>query len=102
MPNQEEDPLKSKLEKNLQESQWLHKFKQLSQGLSQIKTEIPLTQLCKLEWVTATDSLIIHCPNSEVRDGLCKLSSQIAQITIGAKCFILRHPDYQDITIKPV
>lgn len=99
---EEENPLKNKLEKQLQESAWLNKFKQLSFGLSAIKTNIPLTQLCRLQWLTDSDTLIIHCPNLEVRAGLQQQSSEIAQISIGAKHFIIRYPDSPDIIIEPV
>ena len=99
MNEEEQNPLRSKLEKELQESEWLQKFKQLSAGLRQIKAEIPLTQLCKLEWITDTESLIIHCPNPEVRAGLSQQMSQIAQINIGANFFILKYPNCPDIII---
>jgi len=101
MNQEEQNPLRHKLEKELQESEWLQKFKQLSEGLRQIKAEIPLTQLCNLEWMTDTESLIIHCPNPEVRAGLSQQISQIAQINIGANLFILKYPHYQDIIIDP-
>ena len=94
-------PLKDKLEKQLKESAWLNKFKQLSFGLQEIKTTIPLTQLCRLQWLTDGDVLVIHCPNLEVREGLNQQSNQIARISIGAKYFVLRNQDDQDIIIKP-
>jgi len=97
----EPNPLQNKLEKELQESEWMHSFKRLSEGLSQIKAEISLTQLCHLEWKTDSDSLIIHCPNPEVREGLCQQRAKIAQINMGAKCFILKYPNYTDIVIEP-
>lgn len=99
MNQEEQNPLRHKLEKELQESEWLQKFKQLSEGLRQLKAEIPLTQLCKLEWITDSESLIIHCPNPEVRAGLSQQISQIAQLNIGANIFILKYPHCQDIII---
>ncbi|MGK7878006.1 MAG: hypothetical protein AB4426_33280 [Xenococcaceae cyanobacterium] len=101
MTLEEQNSLKRKLEKELQESEWLQKFKQLSEGLSRIKAEIPLTQLCELRWVSDSDSLIIHCPNPEVREGLCQQTSKIAQLNIGANCFIIKYPNCQDIIIEP-
>ncbi len=101
MPDEENNPLKQQIEKELRESQWLQKFKQLSLGLSRIKAEIPLVQLCQLRWVTESDSLVIHCPNPEVREGLCQQTAKIARFNIGAKRFILKHPNSQDIVIEP-
>ncbi len=95
-------PCKKKLEKELQESEWMQKFKRLSEGLRQIKAEIPLTQLCQLEWKTDSDSLVIQCPNLEVREGLSQQTAKIAQINMGAKCFILKCQNYADTFIEPV
>ncbi|NEP15077.1 MAG: hypothetical protein F6K14_33885 [Symploca sp. SIO2C1] len=94
-----EESLKRQLEKELRESEWLQKFKQLSEGLSQIKAEIPLTQLCQLEWVSESQTLIIHCPNPEVTEGLRQQTSKIEQLNIVAQRFILKNPQSQDIII---
>ena len=101
MTYSEPNPLQNKLEKELQESEWLQKFKRLSEGLRQIKAEIPLTQLCHLEWKTDSDSLVIHCPNPEVREALSQQTAKIAQIKMGAKHFILKYQNYADIVIEP-
>ncbi len=101
MPNEENNPLKQQIEKELRESQWLQKFKQLSLGLSRIKAEIPLVQLCQLQWITESDSLVIHCPNPEVREGLCQQTAKIARLNIGANNLIIKHPKCQDIVIEP-
>ena len=100
MTLEEHNPLKRKLEKELQESEWLQKFKRLSFGLRQIKAEIPLTQLCELKWIPDSQSPIVHCPNPEVREGLSQQSSKIARLNIGANCFILKSPNYPDIIIR--
>ena len=99
--DEQQFPFKDKLEKQLKESAWLNKFKQLSFGLQELKSTIPLTQLCHLKWLTDSDILVINCPNLEVREGLNQQSNQIARISIGAKYFILRHQGDQDIIIKP-
>jgi|GEM_PF-2392889 len=95
-----EESLKRQLQKELQESEWLQKFKQLSEGLCQIKAEIPLTQLCQLRWESESHTLIIHCPNLEVQEGLHQQKSKIEQLNIVAKRFILKHPQSQDIIIE--
>ena len=100
MNSNEHEPLKRRLEKELQESQWLQKFKQMSEGLSRIKAEIPLTQLCKLKWVTDSDSLIIHCPSPEVREGLSMQTSKMAQLKILAQRLVIKYPNYTDIIIE--
>ena len=97
----EQNPLQSKLKRELQESEWLQKFKQLSEGLRQIKADVPLTQLCELKWVTDNQSLIIYSPNPEVREGLSKQTDKIAQIKIGANHFVIKCSNYQDIIIEP-
>ena len=95
----EENPLKTKLEKELQESEWLQKFKQLSFGLREIQTLFPLTQLCELKLITDTQSLAIHCPNLEVRQELSQQQLELSQLNIGVKRFILKYSDLQDIII---
>ncbi|NER25850.1 MAG: hypothetical protein F6J96_35185 [Symploca sp. SIO1C2] len=94
-----QESLKRQLKKELQESEWLQKFKQLSEGLSTIKAEIPLTQLCQLRWVDESQTLIIHCPNPEVREGLRQQTAKIEQLDIVAKRFILKNPQFPDIII---
>lgn len=61
-----ENPLPSRFKAELLNSEWSQEFKQLSDTLRAIQTEIPLTQLCELKWITEDDSLIIDCPNEEV------------------------------------
>ena len=96
---EEENPLKSKLEKELRESEWLNKFKQLSDGLRAIKIKLPLTQLCELKFITDSQSLVIHCPNQQVREELSQQRQLLWQLNMGAKRFILKYSDYQDIII---
>ena len=98
---EEQNPLQHKLKQELENSQWLQKFKQLSEGLRKIKEEIPLTQLCELQWVTENHSLILNCPNLEVREGLLQQSGKISQLNMGAKRFIIRYSQGEDIIIHP-
>jgi len=99
--SEEENPLRNKLHKDLQASQWLQKFKQLSEGLQRIKVEFPLTQLCELKWITENDSLVIHCPNPEVREGLAAQAGKLAKFQMGATHFVLKYPNLPDIAIAP-
>ncbi|MBE9116845.1 hypothetical protein IQ249_13140 [Lusitaniella coriacea LEGE 07157] len=90
---------KRELEQELQGSEWLQKFKQLSFGLRQLKAEIPLTQLCKLQWLTESETLAIHCPNPEVREGLCRQKTQLAQLNIMARRFVIQYPALPDAIV---
>ena len=99
MPD-EPDSLKHQLEKELQGSEWLKKFKQLSDLLLRLKTELPLTQLCKVEWKTDSDTLLIRCPNPEIRDDLLQKAAQIVQLCPEAPHIILEWADDQHI-LKP-
>ena len=100
MTSNEPESLKQQLEKELQESEWLNKFKRLSDLLLRLKTELPLTQLCKVEWKTDSDTLRIRCPNSEVQDDLLQQASQIVQLCPEAPHIILEWADNQHI-LKP-
>lgn len=97
--SEDENPLRRKLERELEASQWLQKFKQLNIGLQRIQAEIPLTQLCELKWATEDDSLAIHCPNPEIRAGLVEQRRKLAQFKMGATCFILKYPGLPDLAI---
>ena len=74
-----ENSLQSRLKSELQNSEWLQKFKQLSDTLRYIKREIPLTQLCELKWITEDDGLIIYCPNEEVWQELSQQPEKMAK-----------------------
>lgn len=99
MNSEEYNRKKRELEKELQASEWLQKFKQLSFGLRQLKAEIPLTQLCQLRWLTDSETLMIHCPNPEVREGLCRQQTQLAQLKIMARRFIIKYPALPDAIV---
>jgi hypothetical protein len=95
----EENPLKNQLDREIQESEWFQKFKQIGETLTQIKTEIPLTQLCELRWNTEDDRLAIHCPNLEVRSGLEAQHADIAKLNSIARRYILKSPHEDDLEI---
>lgn len=95
-----ENPLRKKLETEFNQSEWFQKFKALRTLLQTLKAEVPLTQLCDVKWDTSTDTLLIHCPNPEIRHALCEQSSTIDQIQGCATQVILRLTHYPDIIIR--
>ncbi len=97
MASNQPEPLKDELERELQGSEWLQKFKRLSDLLMRLKTELPVTQLCKLEWKTDSNTLRIRCPNLEVHNNLLQRASQIVQLSAEAPHIILEFADSQHI-----
>lgn len=95
----EQNPLRRQLENDLNQSAWLQKFKALSTLLQTLKSDVPLTQLCDVKWNTATDELLIHCPNPEIRHALSKQAQTIAQIKGCATRIILKLSTHPDIVI---
>ena len=95
-----ENPLESKLKAELQNSEWLQKFKWLGDTLRCVKTEILLTQLCELEWNTEDDSLIINCPNEEVWQELSQQSEKIAEMNQKINRLILKYANFCDALAK--
>ena len=69
--------LERSLRQELEESEWLKKFKQLSELLTTIKVEIPSTQACKLEWLTEANTLRICCSNESIWNTLIKQQEQL-------------------------
>lgn len=97
---EEDNPWQNKLEQQLQQSDSLQKFKQISRALQQLKAEIPLTQLCELRWITDDDTLILHCPNIEIRQDLSQQREKFAQLDLSVSRFIIKYASYEDIIIK--
>ncbi|MEM9907123.1 MAG: hypothetical protein AAF921_19075 [Cyanobacteria bacterium P01_D01_bin.44] len=93
--------LRDKLKQELDESEWLQKFKAINQLLQILKADIPLTQLCDLKWDTTHDQLLIHCPNPETLIALNRQSQELAQRTGCAKQILLKYSEHPDIIIKP-
>jgi hypothetical protein len=95
----DQNPLESSLRKELDDSTWLKKFKQIGEDLREVKTQVPLTQLCELKWVTEDDGLLIHCPNLEVRESLQQQIGWLAKTKISAKYLTIKYPETSDIRI---
>jgi hypothetical protein len=86
--------------KKLEDSPWLRKFKQIGDDLREVKTKVPLTQLCELKWLIEDDSLLIHCPNLEVRSDLQQQIDMLAKTNISARYLTIKYPETPDITIN--
>ena len=96
---EEQNPLRRQIEQELRNSEWFQKFKAWGVLLQNLKTEIPLTQLCKLQWVTHSDDLLIHCPNPEIREALEQQAEKIDQLKELAQRIILKPADYPDFIV---
>ena len=75
-----ENPLEDKLKAEIENSQWLQKFKEIGENLELIKSTIPATQLCKLKWNTNKNGLDIYCPNEETWNCLKLETTKISQL----------------------
>ncbi len=96
----DENPLKRSLQRELENSEWLNKFKRVSTILKQIKADIPVTQLCTLKWQTELDALVVHCPNGEVWESLQQYQQQIQALDLELSQVILQYQDQQIILEK--
>ena len=96
---EDQNPLRSQIEQELHDSEWFQKFKAWGALLRNLKMEVPLTQLCELQWVTRSDDLLIHCPNAEIREALKQQSEKIDRLKGSAQRIILKHADYPDIIV---
>ncbi|MGK7911940.1 MAG: hypothetical protein AB4050_10750 [Synechococcus sp.] len=93
-------PFKDQLKRELEESEWLQKYRQMAQSLLALKANVPLTELCDLKWDTDTDSLLIRCPNAEVWESLKTQLTDIRCLEISATQVILQFSDREDIDIS--
>ena len=94
------NPLRSQIEQELHTSEWFQKFKAWGVLLNTLKKEVPLTQLCKLQWVTSSDDLLIHCPDIDIREALKQQSEEIDHLNELAQHIILKHVDHPDIIVS--
>jgi hypothetical protein len=102
MNQNDRNPLASRLKKELEDSPWLRKFKQIGNDLREVRTKIPLTQLCELKWVSEDDGLLIYCPNLEVRSDLQQQIDTLAKVDISARSLTIKYPETPDIAINIV
>ena len=97
MSSDDRESLSDKLRRDLEASQWLQKYRQMGQSLLALKEKIPLSTLCKVEWLTETDTLSIRCPNPEIREGLLKQASAIAALDLAAASIVVRCEGLPDV-----
>ena len=93
------ESIQDKLKRELEESEWLQKYRQMGQSLLALKAEVPLTELCDLKWETETDSLLIRCPNAEVWEGLQRQRAEIRALQIAATNVVLQLSDREDVRV---
>ena len=96
---EDQNPLRREIEQELHHSEWFQKFKAWGALLQTLKAEVPLTQLCKLQWVTHSDDLLIHCTDSDIREALKQQSEKIDHLNRVAQRIILKYTDYPDIIV---
>lgn len=96
---EDQNPLKREIGTALNQSEWLQKFKAWSLLLQQLKTEVPITQLCQLQWITGVDNLVIHCPNPETRETLKQQAQTIRRLNKSANQIIVRLAGYDDFVL---
>jgi hypothetical protein len=98
-PANSENPLQARLAEELANSQWLQKFKAINQLLQIMRSQVPLTQLCELKWLTATDSLVVHCPSVEIWQDLCQQKNNLVQHRGCAQHIVLKHSDCDELDV---
>lgn len=102
---EDQNPLKTALSKELNDSLWLQRFRDLSQLLQALKRDVPLTQQCKTEWVSERRTLQIHCPDIAVQHALIQQVSTIVglnqQANHLAAQIILIHEQHEVLCLEP-
>ena len=92
--------LRSQLERGLNNSQWLQKFKAINQLLHSLKREIADINHCELRWNTGCNGLDIHCPSIEICQQLQQQRDRIISIAHYADRIVLMQPNSSDIILK--
>ncbi|MBT9316781.1 hypothetical protein [Leptothoe spongobia] len=96
----DQNPLRSQLEDELNSSAWLQKFKAMNQLLHGLKANIADISVCELKWDTATNGLSIHCPSAEVRERLRLQRTEIIEIANYADRIKLLLPNSEPVLLK--
>lgn len=96
----DENPLKRELEAELAQSEWLQKFRRMGEVLTRLKAEVPVTQLCELQWVTEDEALVIRCPNAEVWESLKGQERAIKALALEVKQIVLQYQQEQVAVAK--
>ena len=100
MYDDDRESIQDKLKRELEDSEWLQKYRQMGQSLLALKAKVPLTELCDLKWDTETDSLLIRCPNAEVWESLQGQMADIRDIQIAATRVTLQFGGQEDIAVQ--
>ena len=82
MNSESENPLQDQLKAEIDNSQWLQKFRDIGDNLKLIKSAIPATQLCQLKWNTSNNGLDVYCPNKETWNYLNLEIATISQLSL--------------------
>lgn len=96
----DQNPLRSQLEDELNSSTWLQKFKAINRLLHSLKADITDISVCDLKWDTGTNGLIIHCPSAEVRAKLNSQQTKIIEIANYADRITLVLPNGDTVFLK--
>lgn len=96
----DQDPLRSQLENDLNNSKWLQAFKAINQLLHSLKAEITEIETCDLRWNTSCNGLTIHCPSADIGKRLQAQQDAIITIANYADRITLVQPGRSDILLK--
>lgn len=94
----DQNPLRTRLEEELNSSEWLQKFKAINRLLHRLKAEVLQLETCELRWDTSCNGLVIHCPSVELGQQLQQ--DKIVAIADYADRITLVFPDGSDIVLK--
>ena len=96
----DQNPLRSRLETELNSSQWLQAFKAINRLLQCLKADIAAIQVCDLKWDTSCNGLVIHCPSADIGQQLRSQQGEILAIARYADRITLVQTNGSDIILK--
>ena len=96
----DQNPLRSRLEDELNSSEWLQKFKAINQLLHTLKVDIADISACDLKWDTNTNGLIIHCPSAKIEERIKAQRDEILAIANYADRITLVQSDQEILILK--
>lgn len=96
----DQNPLRSQLENELNGSEWLQKFKAINRLLHSLKADVADMDTCDLKWDTATNGLVIHCPSEAIGERLVAKRSEIIAIANYADRITLAQPNGTSVVFK--
>lgn len=96
----DQNPLRSQLENDLNNSKWLQAFKAINRLLHRLKAEITDIQTCELKWNTSCKGLAIHCPSADIGKRIQAQQDAILTIANYADRITLVQPGSSDILLK--